>query len=242
MGELKLKCVSLDDEPMALEIINDYINMTPFLELEGSFYDPLEALGFVQNNPVDLLFIDINMPTFTGIQFIKSLKYQPLCIFTTAYSDYAIEGYALNVIDYLLKPIGFERFVSAANKALKQYQLENQSPSQPVASSGSEEFIRVKSGTKIYQIKLKEILFIEGSGNYLTIHTTTQKIMTLGSMGEMLDQLSEDEFVRIHRSYIIALKHISIAEAHQLTIGKTVIPISKTYRQVFFERFSKKGL
>ena len=235
MNEYQLKCVAIDDEPMALDIMVDYIRATPFLSLAGTFHNPMEALSFVQNKHIDLIFIDINMPGLTGLQFLRSLRTKPLCILTTAYSDYAIESYSLSVVDYLLKPIEFDRFVIACNKALRQYKLENVPLQKSIEQT--QEFVQIKSGTKIFQIKLEDILFIEAAGNYAVINTITQKIMTLMSMNEISKLIPDDLFIRVHRSFIVSLKHISTAEKHQILIRDTMIPISQSYQSHFEKAF-----
>lgn len=235
MNEVKLSCVAVDDEPMALELIEDYINSVPFLELKSSFHHPMKALSYIESNDIDLLFIDINMPGLTGLQLIKTLSRKPMCILTTAYSEYALTSYDLEVVDYLLKPIEFERFVTASNKALKLFRLNKKEDSTETPSGSSNEsspFIRLKSGTKTYQIRLSEIVYIESSGNYLVVHTKTGKIMPLMTMSEILELLPASGFKRTHRSFIVAIEHITSLEPHQISIGNTTIPISKPYRGV----------
>ena len=177
-----MKCLVIDDEPTALEIIKDYVEKVPFLDCAGTFRDPLEALDFIQKTPIDLIFLDINMPDLTGIQFLKSLESQPLVIFTTAYSKYALESYDYDAVDYLLKPIEFDRFLKAVNKAFKQYQIKTSSL-MPFAKDS--DFILIKSGTEYYKMKLSDILYVRGTGNYVTFVTKKKEILSLLAMKDV---------------------------------------------------------
>jgi len=234
-----MKCLAIDDEPMALDIIQDYIAKTPFLELSAAFRDSLKALDYLQKNPVDLIFLDINMPDLTGIQFLKSLTNQPMIIFTTAYSEYAVESYEYNAVDYIMKPIEFDRFLKAANKALDQFQMTRH-PNVAKTDSGVEnEFIMVKSGNDIHKIKVNDILYIESAGNYVTFVLSDKKIMSLSSMSKVLNLLPNHKFCRIHKSYIINFLHINKIERHRVTIGKNEVPIGTVYREVFFKMLKK---
>jgi len=230
---MKLRCLAIDDEPMALDIISDYTKKVPFLELTGAYRDSLKALDYLQQNKVDLIFLDINMPDLTGIQFLKSILNQPLVIFTTAYSEYAVESYDFAAVDYLLKPIEFERFLKAANRALEKYQLLKQGiPSENLVNDKIE-FIMLKSGQDLHKIKIADILFIESAGNYVTFHLKSDRIISLLSMNKVLEMLPQNHFSRIHKSFIIALRHITKIERHQVLIGNIEIPIGNYYRESF---------
>lgn len=234
-----MKCLAIDDEPMALDIIKDYINKTPFLELSASFRDSLKALDFLQNNPVDLIFLDINMPDLTGIQFLRALTVQPMIIFTTAYSKYAVESYEYDAVDYLLKPIEFDRFLKAVNKAWDHNQLNDQSAAGQTLQKADSEFIMVKSGQDIHNLKADEILYIESAGNYVTFVLPGRKVMSLFSMNKLLEILPGYKFCRIHKSYIVNLQHINKIERHQVLIGKKEVPIGNIYRELFFKAIQK---
>lgn len=228
-----LKCLIVDDEPLPLELLADYIRKTPFLELTGSFTNPLEALVSLKKQPVDLIFLDIQMPELNGIQFTQLVGEKPKIIFTTAYTNYALQGYELNVVDYLLKPIPFDRFLKAANKAL-QALTETGSESAP-PQIPSQDLIFVKSGYKTIKVFLNEILFLESLKEYVAIHKSAEKILTLDSMKKMEELLPAQQFVRVHKSYIVNIKHIDSIERNRIFLGKTVIPIGDTYRENLFQ-------
>jgi len=232
---MKLRCLAIDDEPMALDIITDYIKKTPFLELTGVYRNSIKALDYLQQNKVDLIFLDINMPDLTGIQFLKSLLHQPLVIFTTAYSEYAVESYDFAAVDYLLKPIEFERFLKAANRTLEKYQLLNRDIISQKTVDDKIEFMMIKSGQDLHKIKIAEILFVKSAGNYVVFHLKSDNIMSLLSMNKVLELLPRDQFFRIHKSFIVALSHISKIERHQIVIDKKEIPIGNVYKESFFK-------
>lgn len=228
----KIKCIAIDDEPVALDIISDYVARIPFLELLNTYRNALTAIEFLQNNRVDLIFLDINMPEINGIDFFKSLNTKPKVIFTTAYSEFAVESYELNATDYLLKPIEFERFLKAVNKI-------NSSQNNDFKNKATEiqkDSIILKSGSKSYKVKTKDVLLVEGSGNYLTFHTIDKKLMVLMNMNDALNILPEIEFARIHKSYIVSINHISIVENHQIQINGKTIPIGKHYKESFLNK------
>ncbi|MFC2169477.1 LytR/AlgR family response regulator transcription factor [Acidobacteriota bacterium] len=237
----RMKCIIIDDEPIAIGILEDYVKKVPFLELTCSFRSALKALNFLQHNPVDLLFLDIKMPDLSGIQFLKSLKQEPQVIFTTAYSEFAVESYDYQVVDYLLKPIEFDRFLKATNKALKQHQLlESQSASSAriinhIKENGTDVII-LKSGTKYFPIKIDDILYVEGAGNYVLFVTKAKTIMTLMNLKSALQKLPSDQFLRIHKSYIVNFRRIDMIETDQVRIDKMKIPIGETYRKAFLDK------
>jgi DNA-binding LytR/AlgR family response regulator len=235
---MKLKTIAIDDEPFALSVIEEYIGKVTFLDLKGLFYDPIKALTFIQENSVDLIFLDINMPDLTGIQFLKALENKPLIIFSTAYSEYAVESYEYKAVDYLLKPIEFERFLKATIRAKEQFEIKQKSKNvwnltEKIKNSSDSIFI--KSGTGLHNVFINNILYIEGTGNYITIICSDKKIMTLISMSKMLNMLPKKQFYRVHKSYIISIKYVEKIERHQLTANKKNIPIGITYRKEFFE-------
>ena len=221
-----MQCIVIDDEPYALELVVGYIKRTPFLSLSGGFTNPYKGLSALLAKPADLLFIDINMPELTGLQLLKSLISPPMIIFTTAYAGFGAESYDYNAVDYLLKPIRYERFLKAANKAAGLYAAPL-----PVASDELSTVIHIKSGTQVHHVKVADILFLEGAGNYMTFHTSAGRILSLLTMAEALAMLPPDGFLRIHKSYIIGLKHIQIVGKHDVVVAGKEIPIGVTYRE-----------
>lgn len=227
-----ITCIAIDDEPLALRKISDYISKTPFLELINPFESALQALEFLQKNEVDLMFVDINMPDLNGMEFVKSLNKAPKVIFTTAYSEYAIEGFKVDAVDYLLKPISYPDFLKAANKTKERYfSGENNTNS----IHYSEEFLFIKSEYKIIRINYKDIKYIEGMREYVRIFTENQEpIMTLMSIKKIVEHLPSEEFMRVHRSFIVNLNKISIVERNRIIFDKKVyIPISDQYKAEF---------
>ena len=234
-----MKCLAIDDEPKALRVLIQYIEKVPYLELVGNFREALKALDYLQSNPVDLIFLDINMPDLTGLQFLKSLMHKPLVIFTTAYSEYALESYDFDAVDFLLKPIEFDRFLKATNRALNQFQLMEQQGSSAVSNAKSEEQVKqtvlIKSGAETHQIKIEDILYVEGAGNYVTFVTRNHKIMSLLTMKDVLDMLPSHQFHRVHKSFIVGLKHIRLIERHHLEVRDKKIPIGRLYKEGFLK-------
>lgn len=226
-----LSCVAIDDEPNALDLMADYINTTTFLELKRAFSNPVEALNYIQTKPVELIFLDVNMPLISGLDLLKILKRPPMCILTTAYSEFALQSYELQVVDYLLKPITFNRFLKAASRALEQSRLARL----PLRTAEEQEFIRIKSGKKIHQIHPGDILFVEASGNYLTIYTEDGKVMSLMTMTDLMNVLPATVFFRVHRSFVVNLQKIKTAESHNVEIAGRAIPVSRPYRKQLME-------
>jgi DNA-binding LytR/AlgR family response regulator len=221
-----ISCIAIDDEPMALEVIERYCQKTGLTELKATFREPVKAIEYLSYETVDLIFLDINMPDVSGIQLLKTLPVKPMVIFTTAYSNYAVESYDLNAVDYLLKPITFERFLAAVNKVPGVKGLKN-GPGGKEEDAGS---IFVKSGPQTYQVKLSDILYLEKDGNYITICLKDKNILVRENMGDIFDLVPSADFIRVHKSYVVAIRHITMIEAHQLVIGQAKIPIGSTYR------------
>ncbi|MEY8612392.1 LytTR family DNA-binding domain-containing protein [Parabacteroides segnis] len=234
-----IRCIAIDDEPLALTQITGYISKVPFLQLVKACSNALEALDVIASQPVDLIFADINMPDLSGMDFIKSLVKKPLVIFTTAYSEYAIEGYRVDAIDYLLKPFGYSDFLKAANKALRQMELLNAPPSPPPVKeeNGQPEnnALYIKADYKMVRIDMNKIIYIESQNEYVRIFTEDQKpVMSLLSMKLLEERLPPDKFMRVHRSYMVNLSKITAVANNRIIFGKDVyIPIGNQYKDKF---------
>jgi two-component system LytT family response regulator len=228
-----MNCLIIEDEPLARNLLKDYVRKVPFLNLVGACANPLDGIELLRTNPIDLLFLDIQMPEITGISLLKILQKRPLVILTTAYSEYALEGYDLDVVDYLLKPITLERFLRAVDKANQRFSPVLQT-SAPERTAGTvEPFIFVKDSTKLVKIRWKDILYVEGLKDYVAIHTRQQKIVSLQRLKLLEAQLPADRFIRIHHSYIIALEAVDIIHKDKVQIGAVFLPVSDSYRKSF---------
>jgi two-component system LytT family response regulator len=231
-----MNCIAIDDEPKALEVIERYCRKSDLVDLKATFREPVKAIEFLNHEKIDLIFLDINMPDINGMQLIQTLSAKPMVIFTTAYSNYAVESYNLNAVDYLLKPITFERFLAAVNKASNAHSLQNK-PSTKEDEPGT---VFIKSGPHTYQVKISDILYLEKDGNYITVHLKDKQILIRENMGDIFDLVPQADFVRVHKSFVVATKHISMIEAHQLSINGVKIPIGSTYRDLLRERLGLK--
>lgn len=238
---MKLNCVIIEDEPLARNLITEYVKKVPSLNLLEAFSNPLEALEALRTLPVDVLFLDVQMPEITGISLLKVLKKRPLVVLTTAYSEYALEGYELDVADYLLKPITFERFLKSVDKIMLRLETDTK-PMATTESVASPAFVFVKDGTKLVKVRLDEILYVEGLKDYVTIHTANQKITTLQRMKALEEQLPAEKFIRIHNSYIVALEAIDVIQKSEVSIGSVSLPIGDTYRKTFKDFIDKKHI
>lgn len=231
-----IKCIIVDDKPLAIDILKHYIEKAPFLELTFSTTNPLEGLEKIIAGEVDLVFLDIQMPELTGLQFIKIIKDRCLVIFTTAYAEYAVEGFENDAVDYLLKPISFERFYKAAEKAefvLNALKNNNKQPLKLVQEA-EKNHIFVKTEYKLVRINTAEIIYIEGMQNYVIIYTTKEKIISLQTMKKTEEQLPSSQFVRIHKSYIVAINKINSIERNRIQIADQNIALGETYREAFY--------
>ncbi|RDB07108.1 LytR/AlgR family response regulator transcription factor [Runella aurantiaca] len=239
---MTLTCVVVEDEPLARNLLEQYILKVSHLQLVKSFSNPLTALEFLRNNSVDILFSDIQMPEITGISLLKILPKKPLVILTTAYSEYAIEGYELDVLDYLLKPITLERFLKSVEKATQRLSTAPPSPALETAApiDQTQASIFVKDGTKLVKIRLNEILYIEGLKDYVTIHTKEKKVVTLQTLKSLEAQLTPHHFIRVHHSFLVSFDAIDTIEKEKIQIGKVWIPISDTYRKSVKEFIERK--
>jgi DNA-binding LytR/AlgR family response regulator len=239
---MKINCIAIDDEPLALDIISDYCSRIPFLNLEKTFESAINSIKYIRTNPPDLLFLDIQMEELSGIQLLKALNHRPYVILTTAFDSYALQGFDLDVIDYLLKPISFERFVKGVNKVVDKIQADqmNFSSDHNRPDAMRDPFFFVKTETRIEKIRFADVLYIEGMGDYWRIITTSKKIMSLLNYKRLEEILPQNQFVRVHKSFIIALEKIDSVERNRIKIGDRLIPISETYRKSFFDRIDKK--
>lgn len=229
-----IRCVVIDDEPLARQLLGTFIEKVPELHLEGSFSSALSSLELLRKKQVDVLFLDIQMPDITGIEFLKTLENRPLVVFTTAFAEHALEGYELDVADYLLKPFDFNRFLKSVNKITQRLLPTTKSESPKKADS-----IFVKDGTKLVKIELKSIRYIKGSREYVTIVTRDKKIMSLQTMKSLEEELPE-EFIRIHNSFIVPLSAIGAVFKNKVEIDKESFPIGITYKKKFFEELNRQ--
>jgi two-component system LytT family response regulator len=238
---MNLKCIAIDDEPLALKQMVSYIEKTPFLTYSGGSLNAVNGLELMVGKNPDLLFIDINMPELNGIDFVKSLNDPVMIIFTTAYSEYALDGFKVNAVDYLLKPIGYPDFLKSANKALNLYELKNNSDE---ILTGDKDCLFVKSEHRLIRVEFSNIKYIEGMREYVRIHLNEgDAIMTLLSMKSLEEKLPRSLFMRVHRSYIVNLSKITIVERHRIIFDKKVyIPVSDQYKKEFDSYIEKKFL
>ncbi len=235
MSNNKITCVIVDDEPMALNLVESYVEKTPFLDLKQKCSSAIEAMEFIKNNPVDLLFLDIQMPDLTGLEFSKMLPKDTRVIFTTAFDHYALEGFKVEAIDYLLKPFDYAEFLAAANKAATWFELVK-GKKQSVLSE-EKEFLFVKSEYKQLRIKLADVLYFEGLKDYIKIwlKDNPKAVLTLMSLKSLEEELPETQFMRVHRSFIVSLKNIDIIERSQIIINDQRITVSEQYKPKFLE-------
>ena len=232
---MEIKTLIVDDEPLAQNVIQQYAKKLPQLSIVGTCNDAICAHRFLQEKEVDLLFLDINMPKLSGISFLRNLKNAPMVIFTTAYSEYALEGFELDAIDYLKKPFSFDRFCKAVFKVEELLQLKNTSLTQKNSVEVETDFLFIKSNKKTIKVKFSEIFYIEGLGDYIQIHLENQKVITNLSMKKIISLLPGNKFYRIHKSYIISLDKIDLIEGNMVQIKKNKLPVGNSYRHDFME-------
>lgn len=229
----KYSCIIIEDEPLALERTKMFVEKIPFLNLEATFDNALMGLAHLKLNKVDVLFLDINMDELTGIELLESTKIESQVIITTAYQEYALKGYELNITDYLLKPFNFERFLQAVTKAIGNIQ-----PS--ISTTNTHDYIFVKTENRLEKIMLQDIIFIEGMRDYRRIHTVDKRIMTLQNFKELEEMIPSEIVIRVHKSYMVSLHKIDSIERSRIYIGKEIIPVSETYKSAFFEKIHNK--
>lgn len=227
---MKLNCLIIDDEPLSQVVIVDFVNACPELNTVAVCDDALQAGEYLKNHKIDVLFLDINMPRLTGVSFIKTLKNTPLVVFITAYSEYAVDGFEVDAVDYLLKPVSFERFRMAVNRIIERYYDKNKSNTQHLI---------VRANKKSYKINFDELLFLEAQGDYVKFVTHNNKLLVHGKMKEFITQLPQKQFIRIHKSYIISLSKVVYLEGNQVKINDFKLPISLSYRDEFLRKMKQ---
>ncbi len=240
----KIRCAVVDDEPLALGLMASYVKKTPFLELVGSYSSAVQAMQEMHDNPVDLIFLDIQMPELNGLDYSRMISPQTRVVFTTAFNQYALDGYKVNALDYLLKPISYPDFLLAANKAQEWFRLVEQSQQSEKKENQDEKLsIFVKSDYKLIRIELKNILYVEGLKDYVKIYEekTGRPVISLMSMKAMEEMLPADRFMRVHRSYIVQKEKIRIIEHNRIVFGNTYIPIGDSYKQAFQDFLNKRS-
>lgn len=226
-----IRCAIVDDEFLARQYLSDYVSKIPFLELVGDFNSPLKVIDLIKCGQIDLLFLDIEMPDITGLDFLRTLDKQPLVIFTTAYKEYALEGYELNVSDYLLKPFSFERFLKAINKVSEALEGQpNKLTEEQAAPMLYDDYLTIRADRKHYKINYEDLIYIEGQKAYVTFHTTNKKITALASLKDLEEKLPAKQFIRIHKSFIVSIKHIDALDGNLIEINKNQLPVGKSYR------------
>ena len=229
---MKIKCLAIDDEPLALQQISAYIDRTPFLEKMALCQSAYEAIEFTDQQPVDLMFVDINMPDLNGLDFVKSLKNKPYIIFTTAYSEYALEGFKVDAVDYILKPISYDEFLRAVNKVRDRMTATATATSETVTMN--KESLFVKSEYKLIRIQLADIKYIESANEYIQIHLETEKpITTLVRLKTIEGELPKDKFMRVHRSFIVNLDKVKVIDRNRIVFDKVYIPVGEQYKDEF---------
>lgn len=243
MDTVQLTCMIVDDEPMALNLVESYVQKTPFLDLKKKCGSAIEAMQFINTEPIDVLFLDIQMPDLTGLEFSKMLPKNTRVIFTTAFDQYALEGFKVEALDYLLKPFDYAEFLTAANKALEWFTLLRGSKTTSVISE-KKEFLFVKSEYKQLRIKLSDVLYFEGLKDYIKIWVkdNPKPILTLMSLKSLDEELPETQFMRVHRSFIVSLKYVEVIERSQIVINDQRITVSEQYKPKFLEFINKNSL
>lgn len=232
---MKINCIAIEDEPLALAKLEGFILQTDYLNLLKTFTNAVDAIGYLKQASVDLIFLDIRMKKLSGIQFLESLSHPPKVIITTAYDAYALKGYELEVVDYLLKPFTFGRFLKSAEKVYNQLTAAKKNVSEV-------DYIFVKTEYRIEKVELKNILYIQGMKDYLQIHTSEKKIMTLQTFKNLLEILPKTDFRRVHNSYIVAVSKIESIEKNRILIGEDLIPISSGYRSGFYDFLKERKI
>jgi DNA-binding LytR/AlgR family response regulator len=230
-----INCLLIDDEPLALQLLEDYVNKTPYLSLNGKFEEPMQALSLLESKQVDLLFLDIKMPDISGIDFFRSLTHKPEVIFTTAYSEYAMDGFELRAMDYLLKPISFEKFLASCNRVRDFFEFKQ------TRNNKEKDYFFINAAHKLHKVFYDDILYLEGLKDYTKIHlsSSSSPLVILHSLKYFEDLLEQSEFIRIHRSYIISIRKVLTVSRKSVMIQSCELPVSDNYREGFFSIVEK---
>jgi DNA-binding LytR/AlgR family response regulator len=233
----KLSCIIVDDEPVARKILHEFVDQVPFIDLQGKFENAIKAEVFLKNNTVDMIFLDIEMPKVSGLELLQRMQIESIVILTTAFPQYALEGYELDIIDYLLKPFAFSRFLKAVHKAKDFYQMKTRT-----AGAVPSSYIFIKSDKRIEKIELNDIIYAESVGNYVSIYTENKRIIAYLTMKSLESQLPSDEFIKIHQSYIVNCAKIDAIEGNEIKIGTKSLPISRNYRDMVMKIVNQRLL
>ena len=249
---MKVNCIIVDDEPLARNLLSDYVRKVPQLNLVETLSSALQVMDVLRNNEIDVMFLDVQMPDLTGISLLKVLQKKPLIVLTTAYSEYALEGYELDVADYLLKPITFERFLKTVEKVAQRLSERSSVgaaaptntpvPANKATVETTQPFVFVKDGTKLIKLRIDDILYVEGLKDYVTIHTKAQKVVSLQRLKTLEEELPPEKFIRVHNSFIVAFNAIDIIHKNDVQIGATMIPIGETYKKSFRDFIDKNKI
>lgn len=232
---MTIRCLIVDDEPIAIKVVQAHLEKVPDVAVVATCNSALEAFDIVRKQPVDLVFLDIQMPHLTGIGFVKALEHPPKIIFTTAYREYALDGFELDVVDYLLKPISFPRLLRAIDKYRKLYQPRTVPEASP-SSPASEPFINIKADRTTVKVRLADILFIESLSDYVKVHTSGRTLISRQRISHLAETLAPHQFIRIHRSFLVPIPRITAFTAEEVQLGSRTLPISRTYKQAVLER------
>jgi DNA-binding LytR/AlgR family response regulator len=235
-----MNCIAVDDELLALDIISEFCRKISYLNLIGTFSNPFDAVQFLNNNKIDLIFLDIHMPQINGLEFLKSLYNPPLIIFTTAYKEHAFQGFEYDAVDYLIKPFAFDRFTKSVNKAFLLMKLKNPGDISNQDNPGNiYGFIMVKVEYNTVRINLDDILYIEGLKDYVKIYSGGKPILTKSTMKSIVEKLPSDRFIRVHKSFIVSVRKIDMIENSRIVIGKQYIPVGESFRTPFFKMVNR---
>ncbi|MGG7664281.1 LytR/AlgR family response regulator transcription factor [Dyadobacter sp. BHUBP1] len=237
---MKITCMIVDDEALARKLLADYVSKIPSLDLVATCANAIEASAVLKSRPVDLLFLDIQMPDINGIGFIQTLTTRPMTVFTTAYTEYAVKSYELNALDYLVKPIAFDRFFQAVGRAMDLIGSRNPHPVADIATQEAQDYIFIKSDAKTYKVAFDDIDYIEAYGEYVLIHRGSDRLMPLLQLGKMEEILPASRFVRVHRSFIIQFSKIEAIQGNTIWIGRKQIPVSRTCRDALMSRLQDR--